>query len=164
MRLGPIQLAAHRESRTTGQLIRVEDASDDGIVLDYYWADSAHFQVQFTRVRLGPVPSTQRFVLAHLQLRDLTFAPYDRPYDPYVPSPSGSQPGSAGRQPGSATGSGSGGQGNSRTAAIQAEIDNTVNIMQQNIKKVAERGERLDSLQDKTGGRGAMVRPSGTWT
>ena len=82
----------------------------------------------------------------------------DRPYDPYVPSPSGSQPGSAGRQPGSAgqqpgsAGGGGGGAGNARTAAIQAEIDNTVNIMQENIKKVAQRGERLDTLQDKTGG------------
>lgn len=74
------------------------------------------------------------------------------PYDPYV-SPTGSTPSSAGRQPGSA---GSGGAtpgsagNNARTAAIQAEIDNTVNIMQDNIKKVAERGERLESLQDKT--------------
>lgn len=65
-----------------------------------------------------------------------------------MPSPSGSAPGSGGRQPGSA--GAAGGAGNSRTAAIQAEIDNTVNIMQDNIKKVAERGERLDSLQDKT--------------
>lgn len=62
------------------------------------------------------------------------------PYDP---------PGSAGgAQPGSAKSPQ--GAGNARTAAIQAEIDNTVNIMQDNIKKVAERGERLDSLQDKT--------------
>jgi len=80
----------------------------------------------------------------------------NRPYDPYVPSPPGSQPGSGGRQPGSggaAPGSGGGaqGSGSNRTAAIQAEIDNTVNIMQDNIKKVAERGERLESLQDKTG-------------
>ncbi|KAL7009644.1 Vesicle membrane receptor protein (v-SNARE) [Cystobasidiomycetes sp. EMM_F5] len=79
---------------------------------------------------------------------------HNAPYDPYPsssatspPGGSGRQPGSAGRQPGSA-GSGSG--GNNRTAAIQAEIDQTVNIMQDNIKKVAERGERLDSLQDKT--------------
>jgi len=81
-----------------------------------------------------------------------TMSSPNEPYDPYVPSPSGSQPGSAGRQPGSAGGgqSGTPGAGNNRTAAIQAEIDNTVNIMQDNIKKVAERGERLESLQDKT--------------
>jgi vesicle-associated membrane protein 4 len=41
--------------------------------------------------------------------------------------------------------------GNSKTAAIQAQIDDTVGIMRENITKVAERGERLDSLQDKTG-------------
>ena len=42
-------------------------------------------------------------------------------------------------------------QGNAKTAAIQAQIDDTVGIMRENITKVAERGERLDSLQDKTG-------------
>lgn len=36
-------------------------------------------------------------------------------------------------------------------ADIQAQIDSTVDIMHQNITKVAERGERLDNLQDKTG-------------
>ena len=30
------------------------------------------------------------------------------------------------------------------------EIDSTVNVMRNNINKVSERGERLDSLQDKT--------------
>ena len=55
-----------------------------------------------------------------------------QPYDPYIPS---SQ---------SAAG------GSNRTAAIQAQIDDTVGIMRENINKVAERGEQLDSLQDKT--------------
>lgn len=41
-------------------------------------------------------------------------------------------------------------------ADIQAQIDSTVDIMHQNITKVAERGERLDALQDKTGMRSAM--------
>lgn len=36
-------------------------------------------------------------------------------------------------------------------ADIQAQIDSTVDIMHENITKVAERGERLDALQDKTG-------------
>ncbi|CAN6622433.1 synaptobrevin homolog 2 [Trichomonascus vanleenenianus] len=54
------------------------------------------------------------------------------PYDPYIPS--------------SSQGQGS----NNKTAAIQAQIDDTVGIMRDNINKVAERGERLDSLQDKT--------------
>lgn len=58
------------------------------------------------------------------------------PYDPYVPRNGGAS-GSTG--------------GNAKTAAIQAQIDDTVGIMRENITKVAERGERLDSLQDKTG-------------
>lgn len=61
------------------------------------------------------------------------------PYDPYVP-----RGGSSGNPAGGAP-------GNSKTAAIQAQIDDTVGIMRENITKVAERGERLDSLQDKTG-------------
>ncbi|KAH9042597.1 synaptobrevin-domain-containing protein [Lactarius pseudohatsudake] len=44
-----------------------------------------------------------------------------------------------------------GGSGaNPKTAHIQAQIDDTVNIMRDNITKVVERQERLDSLQDKT--------------
>ncbi|THU93331.1 synaptobrevin-domain-containing protein [Dendrothele bispora CBS 962.96] len=58
------------------------------------------------------------------------------PYDPYVPRGGSS--------------SNPGGGGNAKTAAIQAQIDDTVGIMRENITKVAERGERLDSLQDKT--------------
>jgi len=61
------------------------------------------------------------------------------PYDPYVP-----RNGAGGAQGSSQ------GQGNQKTAAIQAQIDDTVGIMRENITKVAERGERLDSLQDKT--------------
>jgi len=34
---------------------------------------------------------------------------------------------------------------------IQAQIDDTVTVMHENITRVAERGERLDALQDKTG-------------
>ncbi len=59
------------------------------------------------------------------------------PYDPYVPR------GSSGPPAG----------GPSKTAAIQQQIDDTVGIMRENITKVAERGERLDTLQDKTGKR-----------
>ncbi|KAL2136010.1 hypothetical protein VTI74DRAFT_5897 [Chaetomium olivicolor] len=53
------------------------------------------------------------------------------PYDPYIPS--GSQ----------------GGQ-NDRTKQIQAQIDDTVGVMRENLNKVADRGARLDHLQDKT--------------
>ncbi|KIM51625.1 hypothetical protein SCLCIDRAFT_142891, partial [Scleroderma citrinum Foug A] len=63
--------------------------------------------------------------------------PRSEPYDPYLPrNGSSSNP--------------SGPAGNSKTAAIQQQIDDTVGIMRENITKVAERGERLDSLQDKT--------------
>lgn len=64
------------------------------------------------------------------------------PYDPYLP-----------RGGSSANPSASGGNTgpNPKTAAIQAQIDDTVGIMRDNITKVVERQERLDSLQDKTG-------------
>ncbi|KAF8273530.1 synaptobrevin [Lactarius quietus] len=62
------------------------------------------------------------------------------PYDPYLP-----------RNGSSANPSAEGSSGaNSKTAHIQAQIDDTVNIMRDNITKVTDRGERLDSLQDKT--------------
>ncbi|ODQ56292.1 synaptobrevin [Saitoella complicata NRRL Y-17804] len=68
------------------------------------------------------------------------------PYDPYIPAAGGS--GTSGAP---AAGAAAGGrQGNPKTAAIQQQIDDTVGIMRENINKVAERGERLDSLQDKT--------------
>lgn len=63
------------------------------------------------------------------------------PYDPYLPS------GNSSTNP---TGAPSAG-GTSKTAAIQAQIDDTVGIMRENITKVAERGEHLNALQDKTG-------------
>jgi len=56
------------------------------------------------------------------------------PYDPYIPQ--GNTQNAAG--------------GNGRTAALQAQIDDTVGVMRENINKVSQRGERLDSLQDKT--------------
>lgn len=67
------------------------------------------------------------------------------PYDPYVPA-GGSDPTGA-KAP--AAGGSSGGP--SKTAQIQQQIDDTVGIMRENITKVSERGERLDTLQDKTG-------------
>jgi vesicle-associated membrane protein 4 len=65
----------------------------------------------------------------------------EAPYDPYIPSGQTGPAGGASQQ---------GGPGNQRTAAIQAQIDDTVGIMRENINKVSQRGERLDSLQDKT--------------
>ncbi|RMY93730.1 hypothetical protein D0862_09131 [Hortaea werneckii] len=55
-------------------------------------------------------------------------------YDPYV---------SRGEQA-------QGDAGASRTGQLQSEIDRAISQMQQNITKVSERGERLDTLQDKT--------------
>ncbi|TNY21321.1 synaptobrevin [Rhodotorula diobovata] len=70
------------------------------------------------------------------------------PYDPYIPGSNPNQPGGGPGPSGSAPG-GSGGK-NTKTAQIQQQIDDTVGIMRENITKVAERGERLDALQDKT--------------
>ncbi|CAL5868972.1 uncharacterized protein PFLUO_LOCUS3200 [Penicillium psychrofluorescens] len=63
------------------------------------------------------------------------------PYDPYIPS------GSNGATAATSTNQQNGTQ---RTAALQAQIDDTVGVMRENINKVSQRGERLDSLQDKT--------------
>ncbi|KAJ5141693.1 uncharacterized protein N7443_006406 [Penicillium atrosanguineum] len=63
----------------------------------------------------------------------------EAPYDPYIPA------GANG-----ATAASSSENGNQRTAALQAQIDDTVGVMRENINKVSQRGERLDSLQDKT--------------
>jgi len=62
----------------------------------------------------------------------------EQPYDPYIPS---------GQSAGAGT---THNAGNTRTAALQAQIDDTVGVMRENINKVSQRGERLDSLQDKT--------------
>ncbi|KAL2757671.1 hypothetical protein ACRALDRAFT_1060991 [Sodiomyces alcalophilus JCM 7366] len=65
--------------------------------------------------------------------------PEDAPYDPYIPS---GQSGAGDSQ--------QQGGGNTRTQALQAQIDDTVGVMRENINKVSQRGERLDALQDKT--------------
>ena len=64
------------------------------------------------------------------------------PYDPYLPR---------GGAAGSSTGATRGAGGSTQTAHIQKQIDETVSAMRDNIASVAERGERLDALQDKTG-------------
>lgn len=61
----------------------------------------------------------------------------DQPlYDPYVSD--------------APAGGSSAQNGNQRTAALQAQIDDTVGVMRENINKVSQRGERLDTLQNKT--------------
>ncbi|KAJ9121297.1 hypothetical protein QFC24_004633 [Naganishia onofrii] len=78
------------------------------------------------------------------------------PYDPYIPSGSSSnnptgQPAHSHSPDGSPIG-----QGPSRktgpVAQLQEEIDTTVGVMRENLNKMAERGENLDHLQDKTDG------------
>ncbi|KAK6537788.1 hypothetical protein TWF694_010696 [Orbilia ellipsospora] len=58
----------------------------------------------------------------------------DQPYDPYIPS-NNAQPQ---------------GNGQSRTAQIQAQIDDTIGIMRDNLTKTTERGQNLNQLQNKT--------------
>ncbi|KAB5590867.1 Synaptobrevin/VAMP-like protein [Ceratobasidium theobromae] len=63
---------------------------------------------------------------------------WSEPYDPYLPRGGASDNPSGDPRP------------NKKTAEIQQQIDDTVGIMRENITRVAERGERLDVLQDKT--------------
>lgn len=36
-------------------------------------------------------------------------------------------------------------------SSVQNQVDEVIDVMQENITKVIERGERLDDLQDKSG-------------
>ncbi|GAB7361813.1 hypothetical protein MBLNU230_g1855t1 [Neophaeotheca triangularis] len=58
-------------------------------------------------------------------------------YDPYIPN---NQNAGGSQQAG----------GQSRTEGLNREINDVVDQMRQNMTKASERGERLDSLQDKT--------------
>ncbi|KAG1102658.1 hypothetical protein G6F42_017333 [Rhizopus arrhizus] len=62
---------------------------------------------------------------------------WSEPYDPYIPN----------NQRGT---DGAGGAGNQKTARVQQQVDEVVGIMQENIDKVMQRGERLDDLRGKT--------------
>lgn len=59
----------------------------------------------------------------------------DRPYDPYIPS---------GQSPGAHD------DGDPRTTRIQHQIDQTIDVMRDNVRRAGERGARLDDLQGKT--------------
>ncbi|MGH0171709.1 UNVERIFIED_CONTAM: hypothetical protein FKN15_010220 [Acipenser sinensis] len=51
------------------------------------------------------------------------------------------------------------GQKNEKIKQVQTQVDEVIDVMQENITKVIERGERLDDLQDKSGaGRVLMGR------
>ncbi|CAO3686083.1 unnamed protein product [Umbelopsis ramanniana] len=58
------------------------------------------------------------------------------PYDPYVPT--------AGNPPGAT---------NAKTNKVRQEVDQVINIMQDNIDRVVDRGANIDQLQSKTGKR-----------
>ncbi|CAL8574934.1 Vesicle membrane receptor protein (v-SNARE) [Xanthoria parietina] len=62
-------------------------------------------------------------------------ANHEQPYDPYIPSGRGT-PGPTAQH-----------DGNDRTAALQAQIDDTVNVMRQNIQRTEERGGHLDNIE-----------------
>lgn len=76
------------------------------------------------------------------------------PYDPYVPrDPGSSNGGSGGSKPGDSNDSNQDGpEGRKPTAAddVRERIAKVTGIMEENIKRVSERGENLDSLRDKT--------------
>merc|ERR1712144_70975 len=101
--------------------------------------------INFQRTNKEPIQSASDIASllqsSHTQTRyTITMASAgDRPYDPYIPSDP-----AAGAQGANAA------PGNQRTAALQAQIDDTVGVMRENINKVSQRGERLDALQDKT--------------
>ncbi|KAG2208425.1 hypothetical protein INT46_009626 [Mucor plumbeus] len=59
------------------------------------------------------------------------------PYDPYIPN---AATGNSSKQP----------QETAKTARVQQQVDEVVGIMQENIDKVMQRGERLDDLRGKT--------------
>ncbi|RFU80477.1 synaptobrevin [Trichoderma arundinaceum] len=59
----------------------------------------------------------------------------DAPYDPYVPK--NGTPDAHGED-------------GTKTGNLQRQIDETVKVMHENMNKVAQRGQNLDALQDKT--------------
>ncbi|KAL8651150.1 MAG: hypothetical protein Q9210_003418 [Variospora velana] len=63
----------------------------------------------------------------------------EQPYDPYIPSGRGT--------PGPNAQHGD----NDRTAALQAQIDDTVNVMRQNIQRTEQRQGNLDHLEVQSG-------------
>ncbi|CAM0139653.1 Vesicle membrane receptor protein (v-SNARE) [Umbelopsis sp. WA50703] len=83
---------------------------------------------EISNFRLGSSPPTDLLVKL------------SEPYDPYIPN--SQRPGGANEA--------SGGAGNAKTARVQQQVDEVVNIMQDNIDKVMQRGERLDDLRGKT--------------
>ncbi|KAL8802383.1 MAG: hypothetical protein Q9182_003873 [Xanthomendoza sp. 2 TL-2023] len=63
----------------------------------------------------------------------------EQPYDPYIPSGRGT-PGPNTNHEG----------GNDRTAALKAQIDDTVNVMRQNIQRTEQRGDNIGHMNEQT--------------
>ncbi|SAM00451.1 hypothetical protein [Absidia glauca] len=61
------------------------------------------------------------------------------PYDPYIPTNKSNDGGGGGGEK----------HPSDRTASVQQQVDDVVNIMQDNIDKVMNRGERIDDLRGK---------------
>ncbi|KAL9018073.1 MAG: hypothetical protein Q9185_004606 [Variospora sp. 1 TL-2023] len=64
---------------------------------------------------------------------------HEQPYDPYIPSGRGT-PGPSAQH-----------ADNDRTAALQAQIDDTVNVMRQNIQRTEQREGNLNHLEVQSG-------------
>lgn len=43
---------------------------------------------------------------------------------------------------------------------VQSQVDEVIDVMQENISKVIDRGERLEDLQDKSGETQVLFRSS----
>ncbi|KAI8341658.1 synaptobrevin-domain-containing protein, partial [Chlamydoabsidia padenii] len=60
------------------------------------------------------------------------------PYDPYIPPKKANEENDNGEK-----------HFSNRTSSVQQQVDDVVNIMQDNIDKVMNRGERIDDLRDR---------------
>ncbi|KAL9581533.1 MAG: hypothetical protein Q9212_003850 [Teloschistes hypoglaucus] len=74
-------------------------------------------------------------------------ANHEQPYDPYIPSGQGISGSSAQHA-----------AQDNRTAALQAQIDDTVNVMRQNIQRTEQRGDELNRMQNQTVGLADSAR------
>jgi len=129
---GIIQFQANPTKETTVSLGPLSSQISTSLTDFSLFSPRRTVQRHHVSLPISPTPSS---VHCYCLLRS-------EPYDPYIP-----------RAGSSANPSASGGNSgpNPKTAAIQAQIDDTVGITRDNITRVVERQERLDSLQDKTG-------------
>ncbi|WWC57787.1 uncharacterized protein I303_100322 [Kwoniella dejecticola CBS 10117] len=115
--------------------------------IDSSYIDLPHLLAISNQVKSSKLAIPTFTTLTHTNIDTNTRTMSAEPYDPYIPAGSSAPQPAAGAGGSGAQG---GGQQNKKIAAIQQQIDETVNTMHDNIQRVAERGERLDALQDKT--------------